>query len=79
MCFSVIVEFCWSICCWQALLAILDSTLNKAEQLKGLYVHMEKNVLIQINPHIRIPRIKPYNPNPNLLQVYNDIAWLIKP
>ncbi|CAK9205246.1 unnamed protein product [Sphagnum troendelagicum] len=40
----------------QALLAILDSTLNKAGRLKGLYVHTEKNVLIQINPHIRIPR-----------------------
>lgn len=40
----------------QALLAILDSPLNKAGRLKGLYVHTEKNVLIQINPHIRIPR-----------------------
>lgn len=40
----------------QALLAILDSPMNKAGKLKGLYVHTEKNVLIQINPHIRIPR-----------------------
>ena len=40
----------------QALLAILDSPLNKAGKLKGLYVHTEKNVLIQINPQIRIPR-----------------------
>jgi len=23
--------------------------------------------------------VKPYNPNPNLPHVYNDIAWLIKP
>ncbi len=22
--------------------------------------------------------VKPYNPNPNLCHVYNDIAWLIK-
>ncbi|CAM6129806.1 unnamed protein product [Calypogeia fissa] len=40
----------------QALLAILDSPLNKAGRLKGLYVKTDKNVLIQVNPHIRIPR-----------------------
>lgn len=40
----------------QALLAILDSPMNKAGKLKGLYIHTDKNVLIQINPHIRIPR-----------------------
>ncbi|KAJ7548576.1 hypothetical protein O6H91_07G017800 [Diphasiastrum complanatum] len=40
----------------QALLAILDSPLNKAGRLKGLYVQTENNVLIQINPHVRIPR-----------------------
>jgi hypothetical protein len=34
----------------QALLAILDSPLNKAGKLKALYVHTAKNVLIQINP-----------------------------
>lgn len=54
----------WSrgLCCrgWdgseQALLAILDSPLNKAGRLKALYVKTDKNVLIQVNPHIRIPR-----------------------
>lgn len=40
----------------QALLAILDSPLNKAGRLKGLYVLTDKKVLIQVNPHIRIPR-----------------------
>ncbi|KAI7836671.1 hypothetical protein COHA_009447 [Chlorella ohadii] len=36
--------------CHQALLAILDSPLNKAGRLKALYVHTGKNVLIQVNP-----------------------------
>lgn len=40
----------------QALLAILDSPLNKAGKLKALYVHTAKNVLIQINPQVRLPR-----------------------
>eukprot|EP00250_Pteridium_aquilinum_P014176 c21826_g1_i1 orf=353-1024(-) len=40
----------------QALLAILDSPLNKAGKLKGLYVMTDLKVLIQVNPHIRIPR-----------------------
>ncbi|EFJ32483.1 hypothetical protein SELMODRAFT_407397 [Selaginella moellendorffii] len=40
----------------QALLAILDSPLNKAGRLKALYVKTENNVLIQVNPHIRLPR-----------------------
>mmetsp|Transcript_2604 Transcript_2604/g.6601 ORF Transcript_2604/g.6601 Transcript_2604/m.6601 type:complete len:230 (-) Transcript_2604:72-761(-) len=42
--------------CHQALLAILDSPLNKAGKLKGLYIHTSKNVLIQVNPQVRIPR-----------------------
>lgn len=37
----------------QALLAILDSPLNKAGRLKALYVHTGKNVLIQVNPQVR--------------------------
>jgi rRNA small subunit pseudouridine methyltransferase Nep1 len=37
----------------QALLAILDSPLNKAGKLKALYVHTNKNVLIQVNPQAR--------------------------
>eukprot|EP00884_Botryococcus_braunii_P004849 jgi/Botrbrau1/14365/Bobra.0014s0020.1 len=40
----------------QALLAILDSPLTKSGRLKGLYVHTSKNVLIQISPHVRLPR-----------------------
>eukprot|EP00244_Chara_vulgaris_P010932 TRINITY_DN5178_c0_g2_i1.p1 TRINITY_DN5178_c0_g2~~TRINITY_DN5178_c0_g2_i1.p1 ORF type:complete len:254 (-),score=28.67 TRINITY_DN5178_c0_g2_i1:355-1014(-) len=40
----------------QCLLTILDSPLNKAGRLKGLYIQTEKNVLIQVNPHTRIPR-----------------------
>eukprot|EP00887_Chlorella_sp_A99_P003266 scaffold9.g3266.t1 len=39
-----------------ALLTILDSPLNKAGKLKGLYVHTAKNVLIQVNPQVRLPR-----------------------
>lgn len=42
--------------CHQALLTILDSPLNKAGKLKGLYVHTAKNVLIQVNPQVRLPR-----------------------
>lgn len=42
--------------CHQALLAILDSPLAKAGRLKGLYVHTAKNVLIQVNPQVRLPR-----------------------
>ena len=34
---------------------LLDSPLNKAGLLQ-VYVHTEKNVLIEINPHTRIPR-----------------------
>ncbi|KAK9824214.1 hypothetical protein WJX72_008575 [[Myrmecia] bisecta] len=42
--------------CHQALLAILDSPLNKAGYVKGLYVHTSKNVLIKIDTHVRLPR-----------------------
>lgn len=42
--------------CHQAMLAILDSPLAKAGKLKGLYVHTHKNVLIQVNPQVRLPR-----------------------
>ncbi|XP_076936089.1 uncharacterized protein LOC143603045 [Bidens hawaiensis] len=40
----------------QAILNILDSPLNKAGKLKALYVRTEKGVLIEIKPHVRIPR-----------------------
>ena len=39
----------------QVLLALLDSPLNKSGYLQ-VYIHTEKNVLIQVSPHIRIPR-----------------------
>ena len=39
----------------QELLAVLDSPLNKAGKVK-LYVHTEKNVLIEINSATRLPR-----------------------
>jgi len=42
--------------CHQALLAILDSPLNKAGKIKAIYVHTHKNVLISVNPKIRLPR-----------------------
>eukprot|EP00743_Colponemidia_sp_Colp-15_P003059 GILK01003307.1.p1 GENE.GILK01003307.1~~GILK01003307.1.p1 ORF type:complete len:239 (-),score=24.55 GILK01003307.1:169-846(-) len=41
--------------CHQALLALLDSPLNKAG-LMQVYIHTQSNVLIEINPQIRIPR-----------------------
>ncbi|XP_030495666.2 uncharacterized protein LOC115711464 [Cannabis sativa] len=40
----------------QALLAILDSTLNKAGRVKGLYIRTEKRVLIQLKPQTHLPR-----------------------
>eukprot|EP00949_MAST-11_sp_MAST-11-sp1_P004538 g4538.t1 len=47
--------------CHQSLLALLDSPLNKAGLLK-VYVRTSKNVLIDINPTVRIPRtIKRFN------------------
>jgi len=35
---------------------ILDSPLNKAGKVKGIFVHTAKNVVIQVNPHVRLPR-----------------------
>ena len=40
----------------QTLLQILDSPLNKAGRVSAVYVHTSKNVLIHVNPSIRIPR-----------------------
>lgn len=37
------------------LLSLLDSPLNKAGLLQ-VYIHTKSNVLIQVNPHVRIPR-----------------------
>ncbi|KAL5512253.1 NEP1 [Sanghuangporus baumii] len=39
----------------QCLLTLLDSPLNKAGLLQ-VYIHTTKGVLIEINPHVRIPR-----------------------
>ena len=39
----------------QMLLTLLDSPLNKAGKLQ-VYIHTEKNVLIEVHPSIRIPR-----------------------
>lgn len=39
----------------QELMAVLDSPLNKAGLVK-VYIHTDKNVLIEINPATRIPR-----------------------
>jgi hypothetical protein len=39
----------------QELLALLDSPLNKVGKLK-VYIHTNKNVLIEVNPKCRIPR-----------------------
>lgn len=39
----------------QELMAVLDSPLNKCGKVK-VYMHTEKNVLVEINPQTRIPR-----------------------
>eukprot|EP00040_Diaphanoeca_grandis_P014471 m.73472 g.73472 ORF g.73472 m.73472 type:complete len:242 (-) comp24561_c0_seq1:59-784(-) len=40
----------------QSLLMLLDSPLNKAGRLQ-VYIHTAKNVLIEVNPQTRIPRV----------------------
>ena len=40
----------------QALLALLDSPLAKAGKIKALYLTTAKNVVIRINPAVRLPR-----------------------
>lgn len=39
----------------QCLMMVLDSPLNRAGMLQ-VYIHTAKNVLIEVNPHLRIPR-----------------------
>lgn len=39
----------------QALLTLLDSPLNKAGKLR-VFIHTQKNVLIEVNPKLRVPR-----------------------
>ena len=36
-------------------MTLLDSPLNKAGRLQ-VYIHTAKGVLIEVNPHVRIPR-----------------------
>src|SRR6266542_4062414 len=40
---------------FQCLLTLLDSPLNKAGLLQ-VYIHTARGVLIEVNPHVRIPR-----------------------
>ncbi|KAH9037658.1 Alpha/beta knot methyltransferase [Lactarius pseudohatsudake] len=40
----------------QCLLTLLDSPLNKAGRLQ-VYIHTAKGTLIEVNPHVRIPRM----------------------
>ena len=42
----------------QCLLMLMDSPLNRAGLLQ-VYIHTEKNALIEINPQTRIPRTFP--------------------
>merc|ERR1739848_888135 len=42
--------------CHQALLAILDSALNKTGNIECVYVCTTSDVLIRVNPNIRLPR-----------------------
>jgi len=42
--------------CHQALLAILDSPLNKAGKVRAVYVNTQKNVLFKVSPKTRVPR-----------------------
>ena len=44
------------ICDPQALLAVLDSPLNKAGYIRAVYVRTKKNVLFEVDPSVRIPR-----------------------
>ena len=43
-------------CCFQSLLSILDSPLNKAGRLRSVYIRTEKGVLIEVKPFVRITR-----------------------
>ncbi|KAM7270259.1 hypothetical protein ACFE04_029473 [Oxalis oulophora] len=42
--------------CHQALLSILDSTIAKAGRLRAIYVKTEQGHLIEVKPHVRLPR-----------------------
>ena len=39
----------------QSLMMLLDSPLNRAGMLQ-VYIHTQRNVLIEVSPHLRIPR-----------------------
>jgi rRNA small subunit pseudouridine methyltransferase Nep1 len=59
VCFFDYLEECCGIelivSAFQCLLTLLDSPLNKAGLLQ-VYIHTAKGVLIEVNPHVRIPR-----------------------
>ncbi|PKU75403.1 hypothetical protein MA16_Dca020472 [Dendrobium catenatum] len=40
----------------QAPIAILDSLLTKAGRLRALYVRSTRHALIEVKPHVRVPR-----------------------
>lgn len=37
-------------------MTILDSPLNKSGKVKGVFIHTNKNAVIQVNPQVRLPR-----------------------
>ncbi|XP_051142982.1 uncharacterized protein LOC127259599 [Andrographis paniculata] len=41
---------------FQAIQTILDSRVNKCGRLKALYVRTQQNLLMDIKPHVRMPR-----------------------
>lgn len=43
------------LCLPQSLLMLMDSPLNRAGLLQ-VYIHTQRNVLIEVNPQTRIPR-----------------------
>lgn len=51
----------------QCLLTLLDSPLNKAGLLK-IYIHTSQNILIYVNPKLRIPRT--YRRFEGLMSIY---------
>lgn len=48
-------SLCLAVSLPQSLLMLMDSPLNRAGLLQ-VYIHTQKNVLIEVNPQTRIPR-----------------------
>lgn len=53
---NICIEYDPKYCRLQSLLNLLDSALNKAGLVRAVYVKTEKGILIEIKPHVRIPR-----------------------